>query len=313
VIIEKYRAKSLVREQKNSTAVHLNPYQGCYHDCVYCDGKAENYHMHEDFGTRIRVKENAPELLEEYLRKRGFLPVNRDRTGTLADYTGEKAHIHNAGGERFTIGISGGVCDIYQPAEEEVRMSRQMLQMVYDYGFPVFLLTKNKLVLRDLDLLKRINDFAGATVCLTVVFSVENEHLREIFEPRASTISERFQALEILHNAGINTGIWMLPILPWIGDDDDNLESMVKSAAEACVQFILPGGMTLKPGRQKRQFLGVIGEYFPELLDKYARLFGNDHRYGHMDEAVVKEFGIFDWYPKMERLCGKYNVRMESW
>jgi DNA repair photolyase len=269
--------------------------------------------MHEDFGTRIRVKENAPELLEDYLRKRGFLPLNRESTGTLADYTKDKAPLAEAGGDRFTIGISGGVCDIYQPAEEEVGMSRRMLQMVYDYGFPVFLLTKNKLVLRDLDLLKKINEDAGTTVCLTVVFSVKNERLREMFEPNASTIAERFEALNQLHNAGINTGIWMLPILPWIGDDEENLESMVKSAAEAGVQYILPGGMTLKPGRQKRQFLGVIGEHFPELLDKYARLFGNDHKYGHMDESVVKEYGIFDWYPKMERLCGKYKVRIESW
>ena len=135
--------------------------------------------MHEDFGERIRVKVNAPELLEKYLQKKGFLPVNRDKTGTLVDFMpDEKSAIVRNQGKKFTIGISGGVCDVYQPAEEEVGMSRKMLQMVYDYDFPVFLLTKNKRVLQDLDLLKKINEGAGVTACMTVVFSIENERLR---------------------------------------------------------------------------------------------------------------------------------------
>lgn len=213
MIIEYFRAKSLVREEPNGN-VHLNPYMGCQHDCAYCDGKAEHYNMHADFGTRVRVKENAPELLEAYLRKRGFLPMNRKKTGTLLDLGIAPASVPR----KFVIGISGGVCDIYQPAEAEVGMSRRMLEVVRDYDFPVALLTKNKLVLRDLDLLKEINVGAGATVCMTVVFSRENERLREIFEPGASTIEERFEALKVLAGNGITTGIWMLPILPWLGD-----------------------------------------------------------------------------------------------
>ena len=82
MIIEEYDAKSLVRTARTS----LNPYQGCEHDCVYCDGKSENYYMHDDFGQRIRVKKNAPELLELYFKKQGFFPVNREKTSTLVDY-----------------------------------------------------------------------------------------------------------------------------------------------------------------------------------------------------------------------------------
>ena len=82
MIIEEYEAKTLVRTSKTSlfswAEVYLNPYQGCYHDCVYCDGKAEGYYMHEDFGTRIKVKKNAPDLLEAYLKKKGFFPINRN-------------------------------------------------------------------------------------------------------------------------------------------------------------------------------------------------------------------------------------------
>ena len=307
--IEYYHAKTIVREQKGGRSIHLNPYQGCYHDCVYCDGKAENYHMHEDFGTRIKVKENAPGLLEKYLRKKGFLPVNREKTGTLMDLGVEPISLP----EKITVGISGGVCDIYQPAEEEAEMARKMMQIVYDFGLPIELLTKNKLVLKDLDLLKKINEDAHATVCMTVVFSMENERLREIFEPRASTIAERFEALKILHEAGIITGIWMMPILPWIGDDDENLESMVRSAAEAGVQYVLPAGMTLKPGRQKDGFMKVIKEHFPGLVNKYARLYGNDNKWGQFDRAEAGAMGINDWHPKLNRLCQEYGVKEESW
>lgn len=307
--IEYFRAKTLVREERGENVVHLNPYQGCAHDCVYCDGKSEGYHMHADFGSRIRVKENAPELLEDYLRKKGFLPVNRKRTGTLLDL-GIKQEREP---KKFTIGISGGVCDIYQPAESVAGMSRKMLQIVYDYGFPVSLLTKNKLVLKDLDLLKMINENVGATVCMTVVFSRKNERLREIFEPGASTIAERFETLRTFHDAGINTGIWMLPILPWIGDSEDNLREIVKDAAAAGVEFILPGGLTLKPGRSKLEFLECLGRHFPELIPKYQEMYGNNNKFGMPDMAAAMRLGARNPHPALNNYCKKFGVRLSDW
>jgi DNA repair photolyase len=307
--VEYYKAKSLVREGKDGKDVRLNPYQGCEHDCVYCDGKSEGYHMHADFGTKIRVKENAPELLEQFLRKKGFLPVNRKRTGTLLDLGIEPSEQP----DKFVIGISGGVCDVYQPAEAEFGMSRKMLQIVYDYGFPVSILTKNKLVLKDLDLLKKISKNGGATVCMTIVFSKENERLREIFEPRASTIAERFDALKLLHDNGISTGIWMLPILPWLSDAEDNLESMVRDAAAAGVDFILPGGLTLKPGRSKDEFMACLEGHFPELVPKYAKLYGNNHKYGPPDEVQVAKLGLHDWHPKLKKYCKGHKLQLADW
>ncbi len=309
VDIEYFKAKTLVREERGGNVVHLNPYQGCAHDCVYCDGKSEGYHMHADFGTRIRVKENAPQLLEEYLRRKGFLPVNRKRTGTLLDL-GIKQEREP---KKFTIGISGGVCDVYQPAESVVGMSRKMLQIVCDYGFPVSLLTKNKLVLKDLDILKKIQKTAGATVCMTIVFSRKNERLREIFEPGASTIAERFGALQTLHDAGITTGIWMLPILPWIGDSEDNLRELVKDAAAAGVEFILPGGLTLKQGRSKLEFLECMGKHFPELVPKYQGLYGNNNKYGMPDMAAARRECLESWHSVLRDYCDKYNVKLEHW
>ncbi|MBA3046492.1 MAG: hypothetical protein KKH41_08130 [Candidatus Thermoplasmatota archaeon] len=307
--IEYYQARSLVREEKNGKIVHLNPYQGCFHDCVYCDGKAENYHMHEDFGTRLKVKENAPELLEQYLRKKGYLPVNRKKTGTLMDM-GIKPPKQP---EKIIVGISGGVCDIYQPAEEQVGMARKMMRIVYDYGLPIELLTKNKLVLKDLDLLKKINENTHATVCMSIVFSRENEHLREIFEPRASTISERFETLKILHGEGIDTGIWMMPVLPWICDSGENMESMVRDAADAGVRFVLPGGLTLKPGRQKDGVMACLGEHFPELVEKYAGMYGNNNKWGAPDREEIVRLGTPNWHPKLKRYCREYGIKLESW
>jgi DNA repair photolyase len=267
--------------------------------------------MHEDFGSRIRVKINAPELLEKYLQKRGFLPINRKKTGTLVDYMPdrkERLAISQEG--KFPIGISGGVCDIYQPAEEEVKMSRKMLQIVYDYGFPVFLLTKNKLVLRDLDLLKKINENAGANVSVTVTLA--DDALRKIFEPNASTTEERFGVIRTVRNEGISSDIWFLPILPWIGDSDENIGAVFERAKEADVNAIYPGGLSLKPGRQKDEFFRTLEEHFPELVDKYSELYSNNHKYGSPDHLKYKDFGL-DCLDKCIFYSKKYHVPLGEW
>ena len=163
MIIEEYEAKTLIRTSKPSlfswAEVYLNPYQGCYHDCVYCDGKSEGYYMHDDFGTRIRVKKNAPELLENYIRKKGLFPVNREKTSTLVDYFPSLKKLADTRKiAKFVLFIGGGVCDVYQPAEKETRMTRKLLEIACDYKLPVFFLTKSNLIIRDLDLLKAINE-----------------------------------------------------------------------------------------------------------------------------------------------------------
>lgn len=286
--------------------IGLNPYQGCYHDCVYCDGKAENYNMHPDFGKRIRVKINAPDMLEDYLKKKGFVPVNRERTGTLLDFVPAAQKKKAVQGEKFQISISGGVCDIYQPAEAELKLSRKLLQVVLDFGFPVFLLTKNKLVLRDLDLLKRINDTAGASVALTI--TLMGEEKRKLFEPRASTTEERFDALDKLRKAGIRTGIWAMPLLPWIGDSEENITGIFKRAKELDVQYMCCSGLTLKPGRQKEGFFRVIQKHYPDLVEKYAMLYANNNKYGMPDLSACAPLGVKDVRIMARQLHKKYKI-----
>ncbi|MHA1198074.1 MAG: radical SAM protein [Candidatus Heimdallarchaeaceae archaeon] len=295
MIIEEYEAKSLVRTTRTSlfswAEVYLNPYQGCLHDCVYCDGKAEGYYMHDDFGTRIKVKKNAPELLEKYLKKKGFFPINREKTSTLVDYfpnLRESADSHKS--SKFVLFIGGGVCDVYQPAEEEVGMTRRLLQIAYDYRIPVFFLTKNNLILRDIDLLKKINEETYACACFTITLA--DDETQKIFEPNASTSSERFTAIKQLRKEGIHSGIYSYPSLPFIGDTNENIEAIYNRAKEVDAEFIYCGGLTLKPGRNKNQFMNTIGKHFPEFHPKYSKLYGNEDKYGNLDRTVFEELGL---------------------
>ena len=295
MIVEEYEAKTLVRTARTSlfswSELYLNPYQGCYHDCKYCDGKAEGYYMHDDFAERIRVKKNAPQLLEKYIKKLGFIPINRKKTSTLIDHFPElkdSAGLNLPG--KSVIFIGGGVCDVYQPAEEEVKMSRKLLQIAYDYKFPVFILTKNSLVLRDLDLLKKINK--ESYVCASFTITLTDEETQKIFEPRASTTNERFEAVKKLREEGIHSGIYCYPSLPFIGDTDENILGIYTKAKEVGAEFVYCMGLTLKPGRNKVEFMKTLQKHFPELYPKYKLLYGNENKYGALDNEQFKKMGL---------------------
>ncbi|OLS29156.1 MAG: hypothetical protein HeimAB125_22950 [Candidatus Heimdallarchaeota archaeon AB_125] len=295
MIIEEYEAKSLVRTTRTSlfswAEVYLNPYQGCEHDCVYCDGKAEGYYMHDDFGQRIRVKKNAPELLENYFKKQGFFPINREKTSTLTDYFPNlKKSADSIGKGKFVLFIGGGVCDVYQPAEKEIKMTRKLLQIAYDYKIPVYFLTKNNLILRDIDLLKKINEDSYACACFTITLA--DEKTQKIFEPNASSSLERFEAVEKLREEGIHSGIYFYPTLPFIGDTVENVTSIYKTAKEVGAEFIYCWGLTLKPGRNKNQFMTTIQKHFPDYYPKYKELYGNEDKYGNLDSKKFEEMGL---------------------
>jgi DNA repair photolyase len=284
--IEHYRAKSLVREGHPSlfswADVYLNPYQGCSHDCRYCDGKSEGYYIHEDFAGWIRVKENAPELLEQYLKKKGFAASGTMRQKDLFD-TGEPP-------PKFILGIGGGVCDVYQPAEAEVGITRRLLEIAANYRFPVGLLTKNAGVLRDLDLLKRINRVSNASCNFTVTLADDEQ--QRIFEPNASSTSDRFAAMATLRKEGIHSGVYFCPVLPFIGDTETNMRGVYDQAKTAGAEFVYCGGLTLKSGRNKQEFFSTLSRSFPDVLPKYERLYGNNDKWGTPDSNAAREMGL---------------------
>lgn len=288
--IEEYNAKSLVRDSYPSAFAWMeytfNPYQGCWHDCKYCDGKSERYHMHQDFGQVLRVKENADKLLAEFFRKKGYFSQSMEnRQLCLFEEDTLKK-------DTFTILAGGGVCDVYQPAEKKIRLMRRCLQAAYDYGIPMILITKSKYVLEDLDLLKKINKQNYAAVHITITLA--DEEKQKLFEPRASTTNERFAVLKELRDEGIHGGIYTLPVLPFIGDTDENVSRIYNRAANAGAEFIYSGPLTLTPGRNKEEFLAVIAAKMPELHEKYQKLYQNNDKYGAMDKNAKRYYGIVD-------------------
>ncbi|NHJ01723.1 MAG: hypothetical protein EAX86_06240 [Candidatus Heimdallarchaeota archaeon] len=288
MIIERIKAKTPIRRGSVDSwwwcEASINPYLGCYHDCTYCDGKAEGYYMHEDFGTRIKGKINAPQVLEQFFRKLKF------SKSTLVDYLPAKGFIVPKSLGKFIIGIGGGVCDVYQPAERKLKITQQLLQVVHDYSFPVFLLTKNKSVLRDLELLKKINSSNYANVGFSITLTDEED--QKNFEPRASTTQERLTAIRMLRNQGIHAGVLFLPVLPWIGDTEENMHELFRKAKKAHAEYVLVGGLTLKPGRNKREFLSQLKENYPTLLTQYSRLYGNNNKWGNFDHQIAKEYNL---------------------
>lgn len=244
--------------------------------------------MHQDFGERIRIKSNAPSLLEAYLQKKGFIPLHREKTHTLVDYIPTlKESIHQ---KKFILHIGGGVCDVYQPAELEVGMTRKLLQIIHDYEFPIFILTKNKNVLRDMDLLKKINEETYA--CCSFTITLTDEKTQKIFEPGASTTQERFEAIKILREDGIHSGVYFYPVLPLIGDTEENMHTLYGKAKEMGAEFVHCWGLTLKPGRSKEEFLHTLEKHFPALLPKYRTLYGNNDKYGNVDNEQSKKMGL---------------------
>ncbi len=281
------KAKSLLSKTAEAeswfhTNRHMNSYRGCEHGCVYCDGMAEGYHV-DNFLTHIRVKENAPDVLRKELKKSGYTSQTELETETLWAFLDEDDAERIAHGtlRKQIIAVSGGVSDAYQPAEREYQITRKVLETLLDFGMPVYILTKSDLVLRDLDLLKEIHERAFANVVFTI--TLHDEVTQKIFEPKSSTTSERFEALKEVRKAGLFGGVMATPIIPGIGDNVDNMKGLAEEARRVKAEFVLWGGMTLKPGRQKDYFLNVVRRRFPDKLEILQKIYEDDHPYGHPD------------------------------
>ena len=257
----------------------LNAYRGCEHGCVYCDGNSEYYHV-DNFYSHIRVKENAAEVLRKELKKLGFTSRTELETETLWSFLDDEdaKRIAEKVPRRLVIGACGGVSDGFQQAEREHKVTFKILETLLDYGMPVFILTKSDLVLEYMDLLKEIHERAFANVVFTITCA--NDEVQKVFEPNASTTSERFDALKKIRKSGLYGGVMATPIIPTIGDNVENMMSLAKATKSANGEFIQFGGMTLKPGRQKEYFMRVINRRYPDNYDTMARIYENNNTYG---------------------------------
>lgn len=225
----------------------MNLYRGCSHGCIYCDSRSKCYHMEHDFED-IEVKENAVELLESTL-------------------------IHKR--KKCMIG-TGSMTDPYIPLEMKVGNVRKALSVIYKYGFGFTVITKSDRILRDLDLLQKINEKTKCVVQMTL--TTYNEDLCRKIEPNVSTTSERFEALKKLHDIGIPTVVWLTPILPFINDTEDNISGILDMCIEAKVYGIICFGMglTLREGNRE-YFYKQLDRLFPQLKEKYIQAYGNQY------------------------------------
>lgn len=173
----------------------LNPYQGCEHGCSYCYARPTHeywgFSAGIDFERKIMVKKNAPELLEKFFRKRNYIPK--------------------------TIMLSGNT-DCYQPIERELKITRKILEVCLAYRHPVSILSKNALVLRDLDLFIKMNELNLISVALSI--PTMNEDLRRKMEPRTSSAIKKLEALKILKENNIPTRAMIAPIIPGLNSDE---------------------------------------------------------------------------------------------
>ena len=163
----------------------MNLYRGCSHGCIYCDARSTCYGFNHAFED-IEVKQNAPQLLEKALRSKR----NKCMIGT------------------------GAMSDPYMHCEEELKLTRKCLELIEHYEFGLAIQTKSNRILRDLDLLKSINQKAKCVVQITL--TTYDEELCKILEPNVCTTKERVEVLNILHENGIPTIVWLCPILPFI-------------------------------------------------------------------------------------------------
>lgn len=223
----------------------MNLYRGCQHGCIYCDARSRCYQINHVFED-IEVKENALELLEAALKSK----------------------------RRPCIIGTGAMTDPYMPLEAELRMTRRSLELIGKYGFGATVLTKSDLVLRDMDLLKRINAKTKAVVQMTL--TTFDDALCRLIEPNVCATSRRVAALKELQAAGIPTVVWLCPILPFINDTEENILGILNCCRDAGVKGVIwfGPGVTLREG-DREYFYANLDRKFPGLKERYIQLYGN--------------------------------------
>ena len=250
-MIHEIHAKSLLQKcgapsQWFNIHYNMNIYRGCQHGCVYCDSRSDCYRI-ENFDTDITVKINALDLLEKELKKKD---------------------------NQLTVG-TGAMCDPYMPIEKKYRLTQKALELIEKYNFPINIITKSDLILRDIDILAAINKKRMATVGITL--TTVNDELAKKLEPHAPLPSKRVEALKFLSKNRINTGVLLMPVLPFIEDDKQAIIDIIEAAKEANAKFIIAYfGMTIRAG-QREYFYDKLDEHFPLKKQKYIQTFKDSY------------------------------------
>jgi DNA repair photolyase len=265
----------------------INPYSGCSFNCLFCYIRGSKYGTHME--QKLSIKINALEVLEKQL-------YNRSKKN------------------QWGIIVLSSATDPYLHFEKETMLTRQILTLILKYRFPVHMITRSDLISRDFDLLQEINKTAILPLDLqpvlkhraliTFSFSTLDDTIAGIFEPGATPPSQRINTLRETVKAGFHSGISMIPLLPFITDNGEQLELMFDTFKKAGARYIFPATITLfgtSPSDSKTLVLRAVEKHYPELLPKYQRFFSNSNQ--------LPSFYTSAFSKKAKELCMKYGIR----
>jgi DNA repair photolyase len=253
----------------------IAPYKGCAHGCRYCDGRAERYYVEGDFERDLEIRRDIPERLAKEL------PALR---------------------ERGMIAFGSGVTDPYQPVEASEKITGACARLLVESSraLPALVMTKSKLVLRDLPLWRALNESAGFV--LLVSLTSLDEELREVMEPGASSFASRLETIRSFKAAGCAVGVLAMPFLPGLSDGTESIEELYGACSEAGVDFVMPGGLTLRPGRQKEFYLDALAAYRPDLVDSTRDIYREERPSGSPCAPAARD--LFERIAPIKRSFG---------
>lgn len=248
----------------------MNLYRGCQHGCIYCDSRSTCYKITSDFED-IAVKINSLDLLEKALKKKT---------------------------KNVMIG-TGSMSDPYIPLEKDLCYTQKALELILKYNHGATLITKSDLILRDLELLKKINKKTKVVIQMTL--TTADDKLCKIIEPNVCPTSRRFEVLQILRDNNIPTVVWLCPLLPFINDTTENVLSILQMCIQSQVKGIIffGAGLTLRDGN-RQYFYNALDKYFPNLSNKYKYYFGNNYYINSFNNNEITK--IF------HSVCKKNNI-----
>ena len=265
----------------------VNPYEGCGFNCTYCYVHGSKYG--ENLAEKIVIKKDAAAILDKQLGNR----AKRNEFGFIA---------------------VGSATDAYMHVEEEVGLTKELLQVILKHRFPVFISTKSELIKRDLDLLKQIDENAilpedlkqnpGRGVIISFSFSTLDEKLAKQIEPGAPGPQKRLEALKFFSDNGFLCGVNAMPLLPYISDTEEEIERIVAAAKQYGANYILIAGLTLfgnDEGDSKKLVFRFLRDYYPDRLEKYEKMYESVYYSSWQYQQELKKRG--------EALCEKYKIK----
>ena len=257
-----------------------NIYRGCQHGCIYCDSRSLCYGI-EEF-DEILVKANALErLADELPRKRA-----RGLVGT------------------------GSMSDPYGPVEADLLLTRGALEIVARHGFPLHLITKSDLVVRDADLLARVALDTACYVWFTI--TTADDALAALVEPRSPSPTRRLAAIRALSDAGVTTGVTPMPVLPYLEDTEENVADVVRRAADSGASYVIPVFSMAMRDRRRDYCYAALERHWPGLSERYRRRYGERYecpsdRAPRLQRAfaeLVAAYGLASRVPPLGAGCG---------